>query len=97
MVNGQCVQVWSDHQVGDDKNLAGQFKPNVCDGKCYPFPAGFGAIKVLGDGTSGTDCSVFSTTTCDTGSKVYDNGNTKETKAATLDQTGKGVQCYFKC
>ncbi|KAK5164043.1 uncharacterized protein LTR77_010134 [Saxophila tyrrhenica] len=99
VVNGQCVRIFSDHQVGAIENPTAAFKPNVCDGTCYPYPPGFGAIHVTGDGTFGTDCHVFSTTTCDQGSELFDNGNTKQFKAASFDpsQTGRSVQCFFKC
>ncbi|KAI5457676.1 SGNH hydrolase-type esterase domain-containing protein [Mariannaea sp. PMI_226] len=99
IINMQCVQIWVDHKT-DSGSADAEYKPqspNHCDGKCWSWPAGFGGIKAMGDGTYGTNCAYFRDETCQ--DKIGETGNQRGEKGVVLreNDVGHSVQCYFHC
>ncbi|KAI5461766.1 SGNH hydrolase-type esterase domain-containing protein [Mariannaea sp. PMI_226] len=99
-VGQQCVRIWADHNAGGGGWVA-QFKPqspNNCDGTCWPWPAGYGGIEAIGDGTYGTNCATYSDLNCQ--NQIGSTGNAVEHHPAVLKDSeglGHSVKCFFHC
>ncbi|EJF64338.1 hypothetical protein BD309DRAFT_979930 [Dichomitus squalens] len=92
VANGECVKFYSNDQCKGDP--IGSFKP-TCEGNCFQFDS-FSSVFVSGDGTFGTDCTLYSDDNCsveqtDTGNVVVGGG-----KCAAAPNA-KSMKCFYRC
>ncbi|EJF64324.1 hypothetical protein BD309DRAFT_304413 [Dichomitus squalens] len=91
VANGECVKYYSNDQCKGD--VIGSYKP-TCEGNC--FQADFSSVFVSGDGTFGTDCTLYSDANCsveqtDSGNVVVGAG-----KCASAPNA-KSMKCFYRC
>jgi hypothetical protein len=96
-VNGQCVKYYG--AAGCNFPLLGQFGP-TCDGDCFRFDS-FMSVRVAGDGTHGTDCTLYADINCtdeisNTGNVVSVGGGTRCTNAGE-GGVARSMKCFFNC
>jgi hypothetical protein len=94
--NGECVKFYSKPGC-NGLDTIGSFRPD-CTGACFSFDS-FTSIEASGDGFFGTNCFVYSDTSCQneigsTGNQVVFFGLGSCT---TIEPLAKSMKCFYRC
>lgn len=93
VANGQCVTLYSNGGCDGSYKIT-SYKP-TCAGNCYQYDS-FQSLKVAGDGTYGTSCTMYSDINCS--NRVASSGNVVVGGGKCVNAANaKSMKCYYRC